>query len=107
QSPLTSIRGFARALQQDDLSPEARRHYLDIIETESVRLSKLSDNLLELASLDSEQIKLEPRPYRLDKQIRGLILACEPQWAAKGLEMDVALDEASITADEDLLSQVW
>jgi len=108
QSPLTSIRGFARALQEDDLAPETRRHYLSIIETESMRLSKLSDNLLELASLDSEQLKLDPKPYRLDKQIRGLILACEPQWAEKGLEMDAALDEATIvTADEDLLSQVW
>jgi two-component system, OmpR family, phosphate regulon sensor histidine kinase PhoR len=108
QSPLTSIRGFARALQEDDLSPETRRHYQSIIETESMRLSKLSEDLLELASLDSEQVKLEPRPYRLDKQIRDLILACEPQWAAKGLELDAALDEATVvTADEDLLSRVW
>ena len=108
QSPLTSISGFARALQEDDLSPEARQHYLAIIQTESMRLSKLSDNLLELASLDSEQVRLEPRPYRLDKQIRALVLACEPQWTGKGLEMDVALDEATlVTADEDLLSQVW
>jgi two-component system phosphate regulon sensor histidine kinase PhoR len=107
QSPLTSIRGFARALQADDLSDETRRHYLGIIETESVRLSKLSEDLLELASLDSEQIKLEPKPYRLDKQIRNLILAGEPQWAGKRLELDAALDEVSITADEDLLSQVW
>jgi signal transduction histidine kinase len=108
QSPLTSISGFARALQEDDLSPEARQHYLSIIQTESMRLSKLSDNLLELASLDSEQVRLEPRPYRLDKQIRALVLAREPQWTGKGLELDVALDEATlITADEDLLSQVW
>lgn len=107
QSPLTSIRGFARALREDDLSPEARQHYLAIIEAESMRLSKLSDNLLALASLDSEQVKLDPRPYRLDKQLRSLILACEPQWTSKDLDLDVALDEANITADEDLLSQVW
>jgi len=107
QSPLTSIRGFARALQEDDLSLETRQHYLGIIETETMRLSKLSDNLLELATLDSEQLKLDPKPYRLDKQIRSLILACEPQWTAKNLELDAALDEASLTADEDLLSQVW
>ena len=46
QSPLTSIRGFARALQNDRLSPSDRCHYLKIIETESMRLSKLTDNLL-------------------------------------------------------------
>ncbi|MDR3561421.1 MAG: HAMP domain-containing sensor histidine kinase [Negativicutes bacterium] len=107
QSPLTSIRGFALALQDEKLSPQERRHYLEIIATESTRLSRITDNLLRLASLESEQVKFEPGPYRLDKQIRSLILACEPQWAEKELEMDVALEEISIRADEDLLSQVW
>jgi signal transduction histidine kinase len=107
QSPLTSIRGFARALQSDQLSSTERLHYLNIIETESMRLSKLSDNLLELASLDAENKKLEPQPYRLDKQIRNVVLACEPQWMEKALDLDVSLEEVTITADEDLLNQVW
>ena len=107
QSPLTSIRGFAAALKQNDLGDEERRHYLDIIEAESTRLSKLSANLLKLASLESDQTKFEPKLYRLDTQIRNLILASETQWTGKQLEMEVVLEEASITADEDLLSQVW
>ncbi|MGC1378782.1 MAG: HAMP domain-containing sensor histidine kinase [Anaerolineales bacterium] len=107
QSPLTSIRGFAQALQDEQLSIEERRHYLSIIETESTRLSRLADDLLKLASLESDQVQFAPKPYRLDKQIRSLILTCEPQWRDKAIEMDVALDEISISADEDLLSQVW
>lgn len=107
QSPLTSIRGFARALQSDQLSAAERLHYLNIIETESMRLSKLSDNLLELASLDAENRKFESQSYRLDKQIRNVILACEPQWMEKVLELDVSLEEVAIIADEDLLNQVW
>ena len=62
QSPLTSIRGFARALQNDALSPTDRLHYLNIIETESMRLSKLSDNLLALAALDAENRTFDPQP---------------------------------------------
>ena len=50
---------------------------------------------------------LAPRSYRLDKQIRDLILTCEPQWSGKGLDLDVSLDEVVTTLDEDLLSQVW
>jgi two-component system, OmpR family, phosphate regulon sensor histidine kinase PhoR len=107
QSPLTSIRGFARALQDDSLSPADRQHYLNIIETESMRLSHLTENLLALASLESEHVKFDPKLYRLDRQIRNLILSCEPQWVEKGIELDVSLDEASIVADEDLLSEVW
>lgn len=107
QSPLTSIRGFARALQNDELNHNERRHYLTIIETESVRLSKLSDNLLALAALDAETLHLDRKPFRLDKQIRSLILACEPQWAEKCLEMVVTAEEIQLTGDENLLSQVW
>jgi signal transduction histidine kinase len=107
QSPLTSIRGFARALQNDQLSSADRTHYLDVIETESTRLSRITENLLKLASLEAKQVKFEPKPYRLDKQIRSLILACEPQWTTKDIEMDVSLEEIETTADEDLLSQVW
>ncbi len=107
QSPLTSIRGFAVALRSNHLSLEERNHYLKIIEAESLRLSRITDNLLKLASLESKEIKFEPKPYRLDKQIRNLILACEPQWAGKYIDMDVSLEEVTITADEDLLSQVW
>jgi len=107
QSPLTSIRGFAQALHDEQLSAQDRHHYLTIIETEGMRLSRMTDNMLKLVSLESEHVKIEPTPYRLDKQIRTLILACEPQWADKTIDMDVTLEEVEILADEDLLSQVW
>jgi two-component system, OmpR family, phosphate regulon sensor histidine kinase PhoR len=107
QSPLTSIRGFAQALHRTDLSPEERDHYLEVIETESMRLSRITENLLRMATLESPQVKFEPNLYRLDKQIRGIILACEPQWNEKSISMEISLEEIPIVADEDLLSQVW
>jgi signal transduction histidine kinase len=107
QSPLTSIMGFARALQFDQLSGEERSHYLSIIETESRRLSKLSDNLMKLTSLESKHHPFERHSYRLDQQLRTIILACEPHWIDKELELEVSLEKVVITADEDLMSQVW
>jgi two-component system, OmpR family, phosphate regulon sensor histidine kinase PhoR len=107
QSPLTSIRGFAQALEDDKLSLQERHHYLDIIKNESTRLSRITEDLLRLAALESRRLAVEPKTYRLDKQVRSLILACEPQWTAKEIDMDVALEEAEIAADEDMLSQVW
>ncbi|WP_025690557.1 sensor histidine kinase [Paenibacillus zanthoxyli] len=107
QSPLTSIRGFARALRREDLSRETREHYLDIIETESARLSGLSDSLLKLSVLESGSFPLEAKPYRLDKQLRNILLACEPQWMGKGIEVEAELAEITVTGAADLLSQVW
>ncbi|MFB5763912.1 HAMP domain-containing sensor histidine kinase [Paenibacillus medicaginis] len=108
QSPLASIRGFAQVLQSNDLlSTEEKKLYLGIIESESARLSKLSDSLLQLAVLESENMNLQPRPYRLDKQLRDLILACEPQWRGKKIGVEAFLDEVICTLDEDRMSQVW
>jgi signal transduction histidine kinase len=107
QSPLTSIHGFAQALRNNKLSAESRLHYLNIIEAESMRLSRLSDNLLRLASLEADTIKFEPKVYRLDKQLRNIIVACEPQWLDKNINMDISLEEIEIKADEDMMSQIW
>jgi two-component system, OmpR family, phosphate regulon sensor histidine kinase PhoR len=107
QSPLTSISGFAHALKNNHLSDEDRLQYLEIIEVESMRLSKLSENLLKLTSLESDHPPFEPKAYRLDQQLRRVILTNEPQWRNKDLEMDVSLNKMTINADEDLLDQVW
>jgi two-component system, OmpR family, phosphate regulon sensor histidine kinase PhoR len=107
QSPLTSISGFAHTLKNVNLSHEERRQYLEIIEVESMRLSKLSDNLLKLTSLESGHSPFEPKSYRLDEQLRRVILSIEPQWRNKDLEMDVTLDRMTVIADEDLMNQVW
>jgi len=107
QSPLTSIKGFARALQDDNLSKEKRKHYLTIIETETTRLSKLSQNLLKLTLLESEEYTPERVTYRLDQQLKQVVLNSEPLWAEKEIELDLDLEKVQITADQESMSQVW
>lgn len=107
QSPLTSIGGFAEVLRSEQLTDEERNRYVGIIKQESSRLSRLSENLLKLASLDSKQHPFEPRAIRLDRQLRDVVLSCEPQWMAKRLTVELLMEETVIVADEDQLSQVW
>lgn len=107
QSPLTSIKGFSKALKNKSLDDAKRIHYLTIIEEESERLSRLSDNLLKLSSLQYEQHPVHPRYFRLDEQLRGVIIASEPQWTAKQQVVHLQLSEVTIQGDEDQLNQVW
>ncbi len=106
-SPLTSIKGFARALQYTNLPEEKREHYLTIIETETTRLSKLSQNLLKLTLLESEEYTPERVTYRLDQQLKQIVLNSEPLWAEKEIELDLDLEKVHITADQESMSQVW
>jgi len=107
QSPLTSITGFAKALRDGVVSGENQARYLDIIAAESERLSRLSDNLLHLASLESEHHPFEPKIFVLDEQIRKIVVALEPQWSEKHITIELELPSVKVIADQDQLSQVW
>ncbi len=107
QSPLTSISGFAALLKNESLSPEKRAHYIDVIETESKRLSKLSDNLLKLSSLESNIHPLAKQTFHLDQQIENTVLMLEPQWLDKDLNLSLSLEKTTIIGDDGLLSQLW
>lgn len=107
QSPITSIRGFTKAIRDGLIPQDHQKEYLDIIYNETIRLSKLSDNLLRLASLDSENHPFHPVEYRLDEQLRRVILVFEPQWTEKKLAVELDLLACRVKADKDLLEQVW
>ncbi|PGM55543.1 HAMP domain-containing sensor histidine kinase [Bacillus sp. AFS053548] len=107
QSPLTSIKGFAKVLRNKQITDEKKEHYLSIIEAESERLSMMSERLLKLASLDSEQHPFQPTTYKLDEQIRKIFLALEPHWEGKKLQLVLNLPQTEIVADRLLLEQVW
>ncbi|MHB8125330.1 MAG: sensor histidine kinase [Desulfitobacteriaceae bacterium] len=107
QSPITAIRGFTRAISDGIIPAENQKEYLEIIYQETLRLSKLSDNLLRLASLDSDNHPFHPAMYRLDEQLRRMILVTEPLWAEKNLQVELDLQDCQLKGDQDLFEQVW
>jgi len=107
RTPIVSIRGFAKLLKKETLSREERDEYIDIIITESERLADLSSSVLALSKLEHQEIISERTTYQLDEQIRRSILLLEPQWSKKGLDLQVELDPLQLTANEELLQQVW
>ncbi|MBS4219685.1 HAMP domain-containing histidine kinase [Bacillus sp. FJAT-49711] len=107
QSPLTSIQGFTKAIRSKMGSEEETDRYLAIIEKETSRLSSLSKQLLMLSSLDKEVKAVKKSSFRLDEQIREVVLLTEWEWSKKGLRMELDLPELVIEADKQLLFQVW
>lgn len=107
QSPLTSIQGFSQAILDKKTTPEEEERYLQIIEKESRRLSVLSKQLLTLAALDKEETVMNFTTFRLDEQIRQVLIATEWQWTEKQLLLEPELPEVTVKADAGLLYQVW
>lgn len=107
KTPIVSIRGFARELQREDLSPAQRQEYAKIIAEESDRLAKLSINVLELSKLENQQIITDQSEFFLDEQLRQCILLHESAWTKKEIEMIPELDEVCFFGNEEILSHIW
>ena len=106
RTPIAAIRGFAKQLQNNDLSPQKRKEYSDIIDSESRRLDYLASNILLLANLENQEILAGHIEYKLDEQIRDCLIRLENKWANKDLEIDLDLSPVKITADEEMLSRL-
>ncbi len=107
KTPVVSIRGFARRLKKNTLTEEQRDEYLDIIISETERLTQLSSNVLLLSKLQSTDKVVEASEYSLDEQMRRSILLLEPQLEKKNLELDVRLDPVRINANDEMLQHMW
>ena len=107
KTPIVSIKGFAEELKHDDLTPEQRNEYLDIIIHESSRLSQLATNVLNLSRVEKQTILGNLARFDLTEQVRRCVLLFENKWEQRRLNLNVELDEVAITGDEELLSQVW
>ena len=106
QTPLTSIHGLALLSADHMITKEDLIAHMDIIAMESQRLSSMSKQLLKLASLDQEQ-QIHKTHFRIDEQIRQVLIMLEWQWADKNLQLDIDLVELSMYGNEQLLYEVW
>ncbi|EEL50130.1 sensor histidine kinase [Bacillus cereus] len=107
QSPLSSIQGFSKTLQSENVTEEEQKHYLQIIEGESKRMSSLCKQLLTLASLDKEETVLQVKEFNLQKQIKDVVFMLEWKWREKDIAVEFDVPNMNITGDENLLHQVW
>lgn len=73
KTPIVSIRGFAKALKWDDLTPKEQEEYLDIIISESERLSSLSLNVLYLSKIENQTILTDKKHFNVSEQIRLVV----------------------------------
>lgn len=107
KTPISVIAGFAEILQDDDLTREARKEYLDMIEEEADRLSHLADNILQMSRLDHQTIITKRKEVNVSEQLRRSCIMLAEKWESRAPEFDIELPELFVTADPDLTQQIW
>lgn len=107
KTPITSIQGFAKLLEDENLSKEEKKEYINIINEESERLLNLSNNILKLSKLQNQEKIDNKVDVNISEQIRKEVAALEPRWREKNIKINANLEEVHCLGDEDLLLQVW
>ncbi|MBV8083253.1 MAG: HAMP domain-containing histidine kinase [Chloroflexi bacterium] len=109
RTPLTSIRSFSEMLREDpDLERDTRLEFVTIINSESERLSRLVNNLLDLGRIQQGGRQWQPEIYDVAGDLRTLAAEQQPLAAAKGLDLWLDVPEAlpRVEADRDAIRQV-
>lgn len=107
KTPLATISGYATLLQDDTLTTEERDEYIQIIVKSAKELSTMTGNILSLSRLENQTIISEKEHYRIDEQIRQVILRMEPQWSSKNLDINPELDPIVWYGNQELTAHIW
>ncbi|MAX73368.1 ATP-binding protein [Alterinioella nitratireducens] len=109
RTPMTSIRAFSELLKSGDLDEAARARFAGIIHAESLRLTRLLDDLLDLSVLEHGRVSLNESAASLGDVLDRAIHATGVIEAGEGLRIlrDVEAERISLWTDPDRLAQVF
>lgn len=110
KTPLTSIRMYGELLREGWASEEKKREYYRYIHDESERLSRLIANVLQLARMERNDLRLELKPVAADTLMDLLRSKVASQLERAEFEVSFELDPACrdimLKVDSDAFTQI-
>jgi len=109
RTPLTAIKGSAELLLDDEgASPEVQKQFLTIINVESDRLTRLINDVLDLAQYEAGQEIWDDAPNPLSNIVESAVAGTQSLAMQKSLSIGVNLDSdlPDVWCDQDKVNQV-
>lgn len=108
RSPMTSINGFIIGMIDGTIPQDKWQYYLGIVGGEIKRLTRLINDTLDLARLESGEFSLKVGHFDLNKLITERVITFEERITQSKINMDVILIEnkVMVVGDRDRIDQV-
>ena len=110
RTPLTSMVGYLDTLEMAELSldPETRARYLETVRSETHRLRRIVDDLLDLARHENRAAPLDVRVFDIGRVFHHVTRRHERDAAAAGVDLRTSIDAGAeqVVGDPDRLEQV-
>ena len=109
KTPMTTISGFTDGILDGTIPPEKEREYLQVVSSETKRLSRMVRSMLKMSQLQSmESTVVLQKQFDIGEVMRLSILSLEQKITQKGLEVEAELPEEPliVKGDQDAIMQV-
>lgn len=108
RTPMTTISGFVDGIKDGVIPPEKHDYYLEIISSETKRLSRLVSTLLDISRLQAGERKFEKTNFDICEMARQILISFESQIEQKKLEVEFVSDKDNmlVSADKDAIYQI-
>lgn len=108
RTPMNAIMGFADLLRNEDLAPERRTKYLDIIINSSKQLLSIVNDVLEISRLESRTVPLHIAPFNLNHLVEELHQLFLPRIRKLKFAFHCGLetDKAYVEGDREKINQI-
>ncbi len=110
RTPMTSIRSFSEILlEPGELDERQRQRFMSTIHQESLRLTKLLDEILDLSALERGERSWQNLPLDAEDALDRALTICDALLRKKGMRLEMG-DRAQVTmveGDADRLCQVF
>ena len=93
KTPLTSIINYVDLLKKEGMDGEKAKEYLDILDSKSQRLKKLTEDLVEASKASSGAIKLNMEKLNVNELIKQVSGEFEDKFKARKLEEIITFPE--------------
>ena len=109
RTPLTSISGYLETLLEDPSPrPETTREFLQIILKNSNRMNRLTEDLLELASVESPDYRIAKQPIRASALLNDAVESLAGMVVDSGVVLEFGgAPNDIVLADPDAMTQVF
>jgi signal transduction histidine kinase len=107
QAPLTNIQGYLNLMENSDKNAQDKRQYLQVVQSEVNRLSRMTKQLLLLSTIESKKDVMEVSAVDITGQLKAVIHQYEWSILDKGIMMSYSLPDAEVKGDPALLYSVW
>mgnify|MGYP000825822270 CR=1 FL=1 len=108
RSPLTSMRGFLEAMQDGTIPRSEYDKYIDVVLSETRRMTTMVNDLLDLARIESGRTALKLEIFDINELIRRTLITFEARIYDQRMEVEVkfAQEQYFVEADSAQISQV-